>query len=339
MPEILSQSQIDSLLNSLTQGTEVLDVPEVGDTKVKEYDFRSPKLFTREQIKLVHSIYENYAKLLSSHITATLQTYAHVEIVEVEEQKYYEFNNALPDSVLAGIIDFSDDERDEDLAIIDISKDIGFCAIDRLLGGVGQSLEIDREYTEIELVLLDNFIRGMVRLMKNVWSDYLEVTPELKKIETNSRILQGISADDNVVIVVMNIQLNETQGIINLCISGDTLERIFKKRSAQTRRNIRKEDPETEAQRRSKIIKEISKTELEIVGVLGTVEVPLKELMDLEVGDTIKLDKPVDSLIDLVIEDVTWFRGQMGVFRKKKASVIRESIKRRSDPEYDRKNE
>ncbi|NLY70535.1 MAG: flagellar motor switch protein FliM [Clostridiales bacterium] len=339
MPEILSQSQIDSLLSSLTQRTEELDVPEVEEVKVKEYDFRSPKLFTREQIKLLHSIYENYAKLLSSHITATLQTYAHVEIVEVEEQKYYEFNNALPDSVLAGIIDFSGDQNEEDIAIIDISKDIGFCVIDRLLGGVGKSIEIDREYTEIEIALLDNFIRGMVRLMKNVWSDYLEVTPELRKIETNSRILQGISADDNVVIIVMNIQVNETHGIINLCIAGDTLETIFKKRSAQTRRNIRKEDPESEARRRAEIISEISKTDLEIVGVLGTVEVPLGELLDLEVGDTIKLDKPVDSLIDLVIEDVTWFRGQMGVYKKKKASVIRETLMRRSDPEYDRKQE
>ena len=139
MAEILSQNQIDSLLKSLTQGIEEEESQEHATGKrVKDYDFRSPKLFTREQLKLLNSIYETYARILSSHITALLQTYTHVEILEVEEQQYYEFNNALPDSVLVGMIDFSikDGEEDDNLIIMDVSKEIAFCSIDRLLGGL-----------------------------------------------------------------------------------------------------------------------------------------------------------------------------------------------------------
>ena len=124
---LLSQSQIDMLLNSLLNS----DEPAEGEAdagggggdaaaavdpktakKVKEYDFRSPKIFTREQLKLLYTIYENYCRIVSSHITANLQSYVAVEIVEVEEQQYYEYNNALPDSVLCGLIDF--DVRDEE---------------------------------------------------------------------------------------------------------------------------------------------------------------------------------------------------------------------------------
>ena len=108
MTEILSQSQIDRLLNNLTKGAEELKIPSAGSKKkIKEYDFRSPKHFTREQLKILHSIYENYAKILSSYITGMLQIYSLVEIVEVEEQQYNEFNNALPDSVLMKITDFT----------------------------------------------------------------------------------------------------------------------------------------------------------------------------------------------------------------------------------------
>ncbi|MFA5636471.1 MAG: FliM/FliN family flagellar motor switch protein [Anaerovoracaceae bacterium] len=329
MAEILSQSQIDMLLNNLTREASEESIPERGGSKkIREYDFRSPKHFTREQLKLLFSIYENYARILSSYATGVLQTYCSIEIVEVEEQQYYEFNNALPDSVLMGLIDLAvkDTERDEDLVLIDVSKDIGYCVIDRLLGGSGVPLEADREYSDIELGLLEHFIKGMVNLMKNVWFDQVEMAPWLMKTETNSRIIQGISADENVVIIVMNFLLNETQGKLNICIPAITLDMLFKKKTIQSKKNMRKSDHLSEAQRRADIIKEISKSELEITGVLGTAEVLLKELMDLEVGDIIKLNKAAGAMIDLVVEETTWLRGNMGISNKKRASMIQETL-------------
>jgi flagellar motor switch protein FliM len=281
---------------------------------------------------LLYSIYENYARILSSHITGILQTYTLVEIIEVEEQQYYEFNNALPDSVLIGTIDFSlkEDHNEEDLVLMDISKDIGFCCIDRLLGGAGKPLEADREYTEIEIGILEHLMRGMVNLMKNVWVDYLEVAPRMIKVETNARILQGISADENVVIVVMNFMLNETQGKMNICIPATTLETMFRMKNALGKRKERR-DQLLEAQRKKDILSEISQSELEITAILGSIEVMSRDLIDLEVGDIIKLNKPESSMVDLAVGETVWFRGEMGSYNKKRAIAIREPIKRGSD--------
>ena len=334
MSEILSQSQIDSLLSSLTSGLKEIEQPEqVLGKKIKDYDFRSPKLFTREQLKLLYSIYENYARILSSYITGILQTYTLVEIIEVEEQHYYEFNNALPDSVLMGVLDFAvkEDHSEEDLVLLDFSKDIGFCCIDRLLGGTGKPLEADREYTEIEIGILEHLMKGMVNLMKNVWLDYLEIAPRLLKLETNARILQGISADENVVIVVMNVMVNETQGKMNICIPAVTLDNMFKMKNALSKRKERRGDQLTDAQRRADIMREISESELEITGVLGTIDVLSRDLIDLEVGDIIKLNKLENSMVELAVGETVWFRGEMGSFNKKRAVAIRESIKRGSD--------
>lgn len=334
MSEILSQSQIDSLLSSLTSGLKEAEQPEQGaGKKIKDYDFRSPKLFTREQLKLLYSIYENYARILSSHITGILQTYTLVEIIEVEEQQYYEFNNALPDSVLMGVIDFAvkEDHNEEDLVLVDFSKDIGFCCIDRLLGGSGKPLEADREYTEIELGILEHLMRGMANLMKNVWMDYLEVQPRLMKLETNARILQGISADENVVIVVMNIMVNETQGKLNICIPAVTLDAMFKMKNALSKRKERRGDQLTDAQRRADIMREISESELEITGILGTIDVMARDLIDLEVGDIIKLNKPENTFVELAVGETVWFRGEIGAYNKKRAVAIRQSTQRGSD--------
>lgn len=334
MSEILSQSQIDSLLSSLTSGIKEIEQPDQGSgKKIKDYDFRSPKLFTREQLKLLYSIYENYARILSSYITGILQTYTLVEIIEVEEQQYYEFNNALPDSVLMGVIDFAvkEEHNDEDLVLLDFSKDIGFCGIDRLLGGSGKPLEADREYTEIELGILEHLLKGMVNLMKNVWNDYLEIVPKLIKLETNARILQGIGADENVVIVVMNITVNETQGKMNLCIPAVTLDTMFKLKNAQSKKKERRGDAASDALRRAEILREISQSDLEITGILGTIEVMSRDLVDLEVGDIIKLNKPLDSPVELAVGETVWFKGDMGAYNKKRAVAIRETIKRGSD--------
>ena len=333
MSEILSQSQIDNLLSSLTSGAKEIEQPEQGaGKKIKEYDFRSPKLFTREQLKLLYSIYENYARILSSHITGILQTFTLVDIIEVEEQQYYEFNNALPDSVLMGIVDFAvKEDNEEDLVLLDFSKDIGFCCIDRLLGGSGKPLDAEREYTEIEIGILEHLIKGMVNLMKNVWLDYLEVAPRLLKLETNARILQGISADENVVIVVMNITVNETQGKMNICIPAVTLDTMFKLKNAQSKRKERRGDQLTDAQRKADIMHEINESDLEITGIMGTIDVLSRDLIDLEVGDIIKLNKPENSLVELAVGETVWFRGEMGSFNKKRAVAIRESIKRGSD--------
>ncbi|KAF5080037.1 Flagellar motor switch protein FliM [anaerobic digester metagenome] len=334
MEEILSQSQIDSLLSSLISGKDEPEVPSpVAGKKVKDYDFRRPKLFTREQLKHLFSIYENYARLVSSHITGILQTYSLVEIIEVEEQQYYEFNNALPDSVLMGLIDFDikDSEDEEDLVIMDLSKDVGFCSFDRLLGGSGKPLKEDREFTEIEIGVMEYFFRGMINLMKNVWFDYLEISPRLIKIETNSRILQGIGADENVVIIVMSIKVNETQGKINICIPASTLDMLFKKKMSQTKKNIKRGDQQAEEKRRLNIINEIRKTELEIKGVLGDTEVLSQDIYELEVGDIIKLNKPVNSMVDIVVNDEVWFRGEMGDYKKKRAIQIKELNERGSE--------
>jgi flagellar motor switch protein FliM len=214
---------------------------------------------------------------------------------------------------------------------MDISKEVGFCSFDRLLGGSGKPLKEDREFTEIEIGVMEYFYKGMINLMKNVWFDYLEIAPRLMKIETNSRILQGVGADENVVIIVMSIKVNETQGKINICIPATTLDMLFKKKMSQTKKNIKRGDQQAEEKRRLNIINEIRKTELEIRGVLGDTEVLSQDIYELEVGDIIKLNKPANSMVDIVVNDEVWFRGEMGDYKKKRAIQIKEFNERGSE--------
>ncbi len=86
MAETLTQEQIDALLSSALNG-DMVETSKEAD--VKEYDFRAPKKFTKERIKILDSIFDNYARLMSSYLTGLLRLYCKVSLSSIEEQRYF----------------------------------------------------------------------------------------------------------------------------------------------------------------------------------------------------------------------------------------------------------
>ena len=321
--EVLSQSQIDDLLKSLSSGD--VDAEEVQsdsiNKKVKEYDFRSPKRFTKEQLKIVTSVYENYARLLSSFLTGMLRLYVNVECVHIEEQRYSEFNNALPDSIMAamGEIRFSGASEENNTLIMDMSKPVAFAIMERLLGGTGDGLDVERDFTEIETSLMENVFKGAYPQMADSWANYFEVDTLYRKLETNARLMQAIGADDTVVILMMDVQMKDVSGSINICVPAVCLEEVLKKIDSQYARNLKRINSAGDKERRELVMQYLSDSDLELRCLIGTTTITLGDVMYLNVGDVLQLNKPVSSQVELCVGQSPWFRGKIGVQSNKKA--------------------
>ena len=97
MADVLSQSQIDALLHSMQNAdVEESKVTQPQPTKTyRKYDFYSPKKYTKDKLKMLKSIYDNYARIATSQINGLFRVASEVEVIGVEEQRYYEFGNAL----------------------------------------------------------------------------------------------------------------------------------------------------------------------------------------------------------------------------------------------------
>lgn len=326
--EVLSQSQIDDLLNSLTSG-ELTEAPEESSKKkIKEYDFRTPKRFTKEQLKIVSSVYENYARLLSSYLTSMLRLYVEVECTHLEELRYSEFNNALPDIVMTGVgeLRFTGAPEDNNTLIMDISKSVTFAMIERMMGGTGDGLNIDREFTEIELSLMENLFKGAFPQMSDAWFNYFELDVLYRKIETNSRLMQTIAADETVVIVMLDVTIKDITGTVSICVPAVCLEDMLKKIDSQYMRNLRRINSASDKERRDLVMKYLKESELEVRCVIGETQVTLGDVLYLGVGDVLQLNKPVASMVDLNIGKSCWFRGKMGLQRNKKAVQVQEVL-------------
>lgn len=327
MAEILSQKQIDELLGSLQSGN--VDFNEIEEQsnapKVKDYDFMSPKKFTREQLKLLDTVFENFSRMFSLQLASMLRTSCQMEVLQVEEEDYREFNNALSDSVLVGIIDMSNQENkiEDKQMLLELSRPISFAIMDRLLGGNGSGYQIERNYTDIELSIMEYLLKQVMGILKSSWSNYIEIEHSLDLIETNSRSIQIIQPDESVAIVVIEITLEDLKGNMNICLPAASLEEIFKVFNSKYVRIPRKDDPEIEQQRKSGIMHHLNDSPLTVSAVLGNTEISLRELLSLQAGDIIPLNTPVEqNTITLNVEGAAWFKGVLGSKKKKYAVKI-----------------
>lgn len=325
MAEILSQSQIDELLNNLNSGE--VDIKEIEsqskEKKIKEYDFRSPKKITKETIKLLSGIYESYCRNISSNLTSMLRLMCDVTVEQIEESIFHEYNNALDDYVLMGLVDvkYPDGTISDNQILVEISKSLSFVIIDRLLGGSGEESNYVRDYTDIELSLLSNLFKQIIPQMGSSWEGTVDMKTEFNKIETNSRFIQSINYNDTVLIIVLNATLNQITGKITICIPSNILDEIFKKASLFSKNNKRKSADINYEDQKVAIMDSLKVSKLTVSGVLGKAEATLSDIINMQVNDVIILDKSINSDVDINVDGEKWFEGKWG--SKKNKGVIK----------------
>jgi flagellar motor switch protein FliM len=323
LPEQLTQSQIDALLNKMMSMDEV-DIEEEVDSqksKIKEYDFTSPKKFTKEQLRALDGLYEIYARLLSSYLSGLLRTVVNAEVLQIEELRYFEYNNALPDNALVGILDFvpEDSRYSESNIMVDMSTTMGFYLIDRLLGGSGAAHNFTRDYTEIEVAILTNVMNKMVSRMQDAWNTSLAVGITLNSIETNSRLLQVYSPDDIVVVIVLDVEIGGLSTTLSVCLPAESLEEFIDNFTVRFYRSTKRQDPEREQKKRRILLEGVFESDMDMKVVFHEFHMELKDLLSLQPDDVIPLTKTLTSDVIMEVGGIPWFTAKLGETKGKKS--------------------
>ena len=323
MAEALSQSQIDELLQRMRSGN-VDEVPASEESKVKEYDFTSPKKFTKEQMRSLSTLYENYSRILSVYLTGILRDVIEVEVTQIEEQRYFEYNNALPDSTLVAMVGFESEgkEYDGSTLMIQLPTQLGYHIVDRLMGGSSPPLSPERDFTEIEAALIKMVLTNITKYMQEAWSNFFTLNTVLRSVETNGRLLQAYSQQDIVVIVSMEVKDESFSGFVNVCMPAENLEEIIDSFSAKYSHGSRNQDAEKEKHKKNLMLGYLNDSGLEVEAVLDTFQMNLSDVAALQPGDVIALNKKIDSDITVNIENTLWCTARLGEVDEKKALKI-----------------
>ncbi len=324
MGDVLSQSEIDNLLNALSSGE--LDVEEIKDSnekQVKDYDFARPSKFSKEHLRTLEIIFEHYGRLLTTNLPVYLRRNVQVEVMNSEAVTYSEFSNALSNPVLLGIVNFAPLQGN---IIMEIASNLGYAIVDRMLGGRGDALEKSREFSEIELLIIERILIVCVNLLIEPWENVIDIHPHLERIETNSQYAQIISPSEMIAIVTINVKIGTVEGLMNVCLPYITLESVIEKLNTRYwYANIQNHD---ETDYTDAIESLIQKAEVPVKAVLGKSNISVSDFATLQPGDIIRLERTVEDELDIYVGNIRKFTALPGSSGDKYAvrvtSVIRE---------------
>ena len=324
MGDVLSQNEIDNLLQALSSGE--LDAEEIKDSdekQIKNYDFARPAKFSKEHLRTLEIIFEHYGRLLSTNLPVYLRKAIQVEVMNSEAVSYSEFSNALSNPFLLGIINFAPLKGN---IILEIASNLGYAMVDRMLGGEGEPLEKTREFSEIELLIIERILTVCVNLLHEPWENVVDIHPRLERIETNSQFAQIISPSEMIAIVTINIKIGDVEGLMNVCLPYLTLEDIMDKLNTKYWYSTMQD--KDEQQYVDAIETLISKAPIPMKAVLGNSTISVSDFSGLQVGDIIRLDTKVNQELDVFVGNIKKFTALPGSSGDKYAvritSVIRE---------------
>lgn len=322
--DVMSQDEIDNLLKALSSGE--VDAEEFKDDEqvsVKDYNFSRPSKFSKEHLRTLEIIFENYGRLLDANLPAYLRKNVQVAVVNSEAIAYSEFSNALSNPVIFGIIDF---EPLQGSIVMELASNIGYAMIDRLLGGAGESIEKRREFSEIEISILERILTIYIDYLREPWQNVIAVHPKLNRIETNSQFAQIIAPNEMVAIVTLNVTVGDEEGLMNVILPYITLEEVMDKLNTKYWYSTMQQKDEESYEEAIESI--ISKTKVPIRAVLGNSSISVNDFANIQRGDIIKLDTKIDQELNIFVGNILKFKALPGTATDKYAvrvtSVVRE---------------
>lgn len=336
MTEVLSQQEIDALLGAISTG-EVEEQSTIEEStaeeyrQVKIYDFKRPDKFSKDQIRTLQMIHETFARLTTTSLSAQLRSLVHVHVASVDQLTYEEFVRSIPSPTTLGVVNM---DPLKGSSILEIDPGITFTIIDRLFGGMGSSTKVNRELTDIELSVIEGIIVRVLSNLREAWSNVIDLRPRLGNIETNPQFAQIVPPNDMVVLVTLETKVGEMEGMTNFCIPYITIEPIISKLSAQywyssihkgaTRENFN-------------MLKDvIGEMQVDLVAELGEAEMRMKDMINLDKGDIIKLPNAlVRDRLTLRVGNVKKFYCRPGVMGKNLAVQIDQIIGELSRDAFD----
>lgn len=308
MGEVLSQSEIDNLLAALSSGE--LDADNIqndNEKQVKNYDFNRPAKFSKEHLRTLEIIFEHYGRLVSTNLPVYLRKNIQVTVASSETVAFSEFTNALSNPVILGVVNFAPLNGN---ILIELSTNLGYAMIDRMLGGSGTPLEKTREFSQIELTIIDRIMSLLTQLMREPWKNVVDIMPVLNRLETNVQFAQVVPPSDMVAIVTLNLKIGDVEGYINMCLPFFTLEDVMDKLNTKYWYSVMQENKDENYG--DYIESMIRKVDVPVKAVLGRSNISVADFLGLQVGDCIRLDTKVDSEMEIYVGNIRKFTALPG---------------------------
>ena len=326
MSEILSQAEIDELLNTLMAG----DSADSSDgasasasIKVREYDFRTANRFPKEQMRTFHVVFETFSQLFSNRLSSILRVSCECEILSIEECSYSEFNNSLPAPVVLALLDAPPMYGS---LVFQMSPEFSYMLISRLFGG-GTAGENSKQFTEIELALVERVLRQAVNVFDEAWDKVIRLSTHIERIETSPQFAQITAPNEPVAVIILNVTMGEETGLISICIPHTAIEPVSQQLNTRMWFSSGTRDDGRGKERTAMLAAKLMQTPIPITAYFQQTPATVSDIVNLQIGDVIKLDHSVEQPLTINVSHIPKFKATIGTLGHKYAMQIVDVIK------------
>lgn len=329
---MLSQNEIDALLAALSSGE--MDAEELKkeetQKKVRSYDFKRATRFSKDHIRSLTRIHENFARYLTTYFSAQLRTFVQISVVDVEQLPYDEFIRSIPKMTILNIFEA---EPLEGRMVLEVHPNVAYAMLDRLLGGQGSAPSKMNALTEIEMTIMERIFSRAFESLQEAWKTIIDLSPRLEALETNPQFMQIVSPNETIALISLSTKIGDTTGMINLCIPHVVIEPIMPKLSVHhwfvsQKKSRSPEEVEMLEQR-------VTRAQLPIAVELGESTINIFEFLNLSQGDVITLNKPVGEGLNVKVGNKIKFIGSPGSIKDRIAVQVDEIVSEGVEEEND----
>lgn len=296
MASTLNQKDIDTIFSTDNNNT-TNSIRSAHNEEYTIYDFKRPSRVSKDQLRSFKNIHDKLARGLSTDISSLLRTAIDISLQSVDQMTYNEFLISLPNFTSFNVFSMKPLEGKN---VVEMNTDIVYAMLDILLGGAGEThYDGNKEFTDIELNLLDTVLKIIMKNIKDVWADVIEVNPIVNNKDSSPNVYQIVALNEVVVWVMLVIVIGNISGVINICYPVVSLDHVMQ---TLAEKDIVGGVSKQKHSKKDEIKVLMSSTKMDIDFEIGRNKLKLKDVLGLEINDVIKLDTKAGEEVSLVID-------------------------------------
>jgi len=329
MAKPLSQEEIDILLEVRTQinETEDYDFADLesmvadADRRINRYNFKRPRLYAQDQMRVLHHVHEAFARDLSVYLSAQLRTIVDINLAAIDQVLYsdYVMSSAPPSAIYV-----VEEENLGQKIVFELDPQLVIFTIEKLFGGPGVFLQRPREVSQIERRIMSKVMRRAFRELEKAWHQVYEIKLNEVAFESNAEFVQIIPGVEPALVSTFEVVIYEQRSSINICYPYRLLERVLG-------RTGMKQWISSATTKVSPAVREVFESKVRTVDVelraeLGRARLPVSELKNLEIGDVIPLRQKVSECVRLFVGKQEKFKAVPGRSGRRMALEITDLV-------------
>jgi flagellar motor switch protein FliM len=283
--QILSQDEVDALLQGITGESQKLEQEEAPTGGVRDYNLASQERIVRGRMPTMEIINERFARNVRIGLFNFIRKSPEISIGPIKVQKYSAFLREIVVPTNFNIVSVRP-LRGSGLIVCDPT--LVFAVIDALFGGAGKyHTRIEgRDFSPTEQRIITRLVEVVTQEYKKAWTGIYPLELEYQRSEMQPQFANIATPSEIVVATSFTLEIGDTTGTVHFCIPYSTLEPIRDVLYSTIQGDSNEPD-----RRWVNLLKEqIQSAEVDLVAELATAPATVEQLLSFKPGDFIELD-------------------------------------------------